>query len=284
MKKTNRSLTRIALGVRRRVLQVIHESGASHLGTSLSVVDILVGMYGSVDLRKIRNHDLDRDRIILSKGHGAAALYCVMEAFSLISPGELDSYHRPGSKMTGHVSHKVERVEHSTGALGHGLSVALGMAIALRNIGSKSRVLCVVGDGEIQEGSVWEAVMLWRHLALRNLVLLVDDNQISSITETHKVIDMRPLESRFRGFGLRCVTVDGHRPEDVRDAISQSARHQNPTVIVCKALKGKGVSFAEAEPIWHYRTVNKDDYLRGLDDLRREESELAQPSFRSTET
>jgi transketolase len=273
------SLDRIAYEVRRRVLGTIYEAGASHLGTSLSVVDILVGVYASVDLGKIRDQDTDRDRVILSKGHGAAALYCTLEAFSLLPPSEVNLYHLPGSILTGHVNHKVKAVEHSTGALGHGLSVALGMAIALKNRTSSSRVLCVLGDGELQEGSVWEAVMLWQHLGLRNLVLLVDDNQISSITETHRVINMQPLTSRFRGFGLRCVNIDGHRPEDVRMAILETSRHQKPTVILCRTIKGKGVSFAEGDPVWHYRSLSRDQYLSGLNDLERNEEALAEPDF-----
>lgn len=279
MSGTALGLNRIGYEVRRRVLEKIYEAGASHLGTSLSVVDVLVGIYGSVDLGKIRDQDTDRDRVILSKGHGAAALYCTLEAFSLLPPSEVNLYHLPGSILTGHVNHKVKAVEHSTGALGHGLSVALGMAIALKNRTSSSRVLCVLGDGELQEGSVWEAVMLWQHLGLRNLVLLVDDNQISSITETHRVINMQPLTSRFTGFGLRCVNIDGHRPEDVRMAILETSRHQKPTVILCRTIKGKGVSFAEGDPVWHYRSLSREQYLSGLNDLERNEEALAEPDF-----
>ena len=273
------SLDGIADQVRRRVLETIYKAGASHLGSSLSVVDVLVGIYGSVDLSKIRDQDADRDRIIVSKGHGAAALYCTLEAFSLLHPSGADSYHLSGSYLTGHVSHKVKAVEHSTGALGHGLSVALGMAIALNNRGSSSRVVCVVGDGELQEGSVWEAVMLWHHLNLRNLVLVVDDNQISSITETHRVINMQPLKSRFKGFGLRSVNIDGHRPEDVRMAILESSREKKPTVVLCRTVKGKGVSFAEGEPVWHYKSLSKDQYLSGLHDLERSEGDRAEPDY-----
>lgn len=253
--------------IRRRILSVLWRAKASHLGTSFSVVDILVAVYSSLDIDLIKSSSQARDRVLLSKGHGAAALYCTLEEFKLLSGQELDSYHTSGSYLTGHVSHKVPGVEHSTGALGHGLSVAIGMAIALKRMGSDSRVFCIVGDGEIQEGSVWEAVMLWKHLNLTNLTLFVDDNQISSIGPTRNVIDMHPLASRFGGFGLSCMNVDGHDPQELSKAINEARAATSPTVIICKTVKGKGASFAEDQPIWHYRTLDDVLYSTAIEEL-----------------
>jgi transketolase len=260
-------LEEAARRVRRRVLSALWKSKASHLGTSLSVVDILVSIYGSIDTGAVQSKSKVRDRVILSKGHGAAALYCVLEEFNLLSSQLVDSYHQSGSLLTGHVSHKVPGVEHSTGALGHGLSVAIGMAIGLRNRGSNSKVFCVVGDGEIQEGSVWEAVMLWKHLDLRNLILFVDDNKISSIDQTFKAIDMRPLDRRFDGFGINALNVDGHNYAEIVGAIQQSEEAASPTVLICSTVKGKGATFAEGQPIWHYRTLDDEHHRIGLNDL-----------------
>jgi transketolase len=260
-------LEEVGRRVRRRVISILWSAKASHLGTSLSVIDILVSIYSSIDLDAVRSGSPIRDRVIMSKGHGAAALYCVLEEYKLLSSEKVDSYHKAGSSLTGHVSHKVSGVEHSTGALGHGLSVAIGMAVALRNRGSDSRVFCVVGDGEIQEGSVWEAIMLWKHLDLRNLILFVDDNKISSIDKTKKVIDMSPLDQRFRGFGINAVNVDGHNAKGIVEAIEESKNAASPTVLVCSTVKGKGVSFAEGQPIWHYKTLDDEHLKIALGDL-----------------
>lgn len=253
--------------IRRRILSVIWQAKASHLGTSFSVVDILVAIYSSVNIDLIKSGSQVRDRVLLSKGHGAAALYCTLEEFQLLDGKQLDSYHKSGSYLTGHVSHKVPGVEHSTGALGHGFSVALGMAIALKRKGSDSRVFCVVGDGELQEGSIWEAVMLWKHLNLTNLTLLVDDNQISSIGPTRRVIDMHPLDMRFGGFGLSCINVDGHDPQELLEAMNKTKKATSPTVVICRTVKGKGASFAEGQPIWHYRTLDDALYSKAVKEL-----------------
>ncbi|MBM3514544.1 MAG: transketolase [Alphaproteobacteria bacterium] len=254
--------------VRRTVLDMLYRSKASHLGTNMSEIEILIAIFGAVDCIKIRDHAPDRSRVIISKGHGAAATYATMAHYGIIPFALLDSYHSNGSKLAGHVSHGVPGVEHSTGALGHGLSVAVGAAIGLRSRGFSSvPVFAVCGDGEIQEGSIWEAVMLARHLNLSNLVMLLDNNRISSITDTDKVIDLRPIERRFAGFDVFSCTVDGHSTEAVSAAIQRSLASGKPGVIVCDTIKGKGVAFAEGQPIWHYRSLNDDLYRQAIDGL-----------------
>ena len=247
-----------AIRIRRRVIDVLHSASASHLGSNMSMVETLVAFYSAADTQKIRQDDPNRDRIIVSKGHSAAVTYATLEDFGLL-PGEvLDTYHTSGSLLSGHVSHKVQSVEHSTGALGHGLSVALGMAIGLQDRAPESRIFCICGDGEIQEGSVWEALLLWSHLGLKNLILAIDHNRISSITNTHDVINMDPLSERFKGLGFAVETVDGHDIEAILTVVQSTANSERPTIIVCETVKGKGVSFAENEPIWHYRTLNDE--------------------------
>lgn len=247
--------------IRLSVLDMLYRAKASHLGSSMSAVEMLVAMYGSVDVKKIRESHADRSRVIVSKGHCAAATYATMGHFDIIPMALLESYHRDGSLLGGHVSHAVAGVEHSTGALGHGINVAVGCALGLRSRGARDALaLALVGDGEIQEGSVWEALMLAAHLKLNNFVALVDNNRISSITDTEKVLDMSPLTARFGGFGLGVREVDGHDVEAIMAAVRELTAGDNAGVIVCNTVKGKGVPFAENQPIWHYRSLNDELY------------------------
>jgi transketolase len=249
--------------VRLSILDMLYRAKASHLGSSMSVVEMLIAMYGSTDIRKIRDRAPDRSRIIVSKGHCAAATYATMGHFGILPMAMLDTYHTDGSLLAGHVNHAVPAVEHSTGALGHGINVAVGCAIGLRSRGSKNALaLTLVGDGEIQEGSVWEALMLASHLKLNNFVLLVDNNRISSITNTEKVLDMRPLDARFSGFGLAVREVDGHDVDAISTAIRELTAGDRAGVVICNTTKGKGVPFAENQPIWHYRSLNDELYAQ----------------------
>ena len=256
------------LSIRRNVLEILHNAQASHLGSSMSIVEILTAMYSLTDIDKIITHDPDRDRIIVSKGHAAAATYAVMHEFGLMDRIDLLSYHQKGSKLQGHVSHGVRNVEHSTGALGHGLSVGVGHAIYLKSKNSNARTMVLCGDGEIQEGSIWEALMLASTRKLNNLVLLVDVNGISSIKRTEEVISTGELRERFEGFGLRVLKVDGHDVIAIREAILTSQSERSPLVVLCQTIKGKGVSFAENEAIWHYRSLNNEAYEQALGGLQ----------------
>lgn len=249
------------VAVRLTILEMLYRSKASHLGSNMSVVEMLIAMFGSVDVTSIRDRAPDRSRVIVSKGHCAAATYATMFHFGIIPKKLIDTYHTDGSTLAGHVSHAVPGVEHSTGALGHGIGVGVGCAIGLRSRGFRNAlVLTLLGDGEIQEGSVWEAFMLAVHHKLSNFVALIDNNGISSITNTEKVLDMRPLGARFSGFGLEVREVNGHDVEEIRLAIRELSEGSGPGVIVCNTVKGKGIPFAEGNPIWHYRSLNEELY------------------------
>lgn len=258
--------------VRRTVLTMLHRSGASHLGSSMSLIEMLVAAYGSVDVEKIRTEAPDRSRILVSKGHGAAATYATLHHFGLLGREDMESYHLEGSVLAGHVSHSVPGVEHSTGALGHGLPVACGIALGLRSRGYRdASVFALLGDGEIQEGSVWESLMYAHHHNLSNLIPMVDNNRISSITRTDEVINMTPLADRFTGFGFTVHEVDGHDVRAITAAIIDIQRQESPGVIICNTIKGYGVPFAEGEPIWHYRSLSDDLYKEALAHLDGEE-------------
>jgi len=258
----------VAKRIRRTVLQMLASSNASHLGPNMSVIEILIAMYSSVDLDLIKNHDSSRSRVVISKGHCAAATYAVLSEFELLPKKLLEDYHKDNSFLAGHVSHMVPFVEHSTGALGHGINVAVGCAIGLRSRGfNNSKVLTLVGDGEIQEGSVWEALMLAGHMQLPNFVLLVDNNQISSICRTREVINLEPFSSKFEAFGLLTYEVDGHSIDKICAAIGKIGLSSRPGVVICNTIKGKGIKFAENDPEWHYRKLNHDLLTQALADL-----------------
>lgn len=257
--------TVIANAVRKTILKMLYKAGASHLGSNMSTIEMMIGMFSSVDCKKIIDHSTDRSRIIISKGHCAAATYATMAHFGIIPFDVLETYHQDGSFLEGHVSHTVMGVEHSTGALGHGLNVAVGCALGFKSkniLDEKVLVLC--GDGEIQEGSIWEGLMFAVHKKLNNLCVLIDNNRISSITKTEDVIDLRPLRSRFEGFGLNVYEVEGHDVSAISECIAKAKDFTVPTVIICNTIKGKDVPFAEWEPVWHYRSLNEELFNQAI--------------------
>ena len=266
--KDLKELKELAVTVRSDILNISYEANASHIGSALSCVEILISVYSSLDINAIIKNSDTRDRVILSKGHAAAALYSTLKAFGLITANTLASYRKPESVLMGHVSHEVFGVEHSTGALGHGLSVGVGHAIYLKEFSNSARVYVICGDGEIQEGSVWEALMLISTRNLNNLVVLIDSNKISSITDTEKVINTGKLEERFKGFGFNVISVNGHDIKEIMKAIGNSNNMTSPTVVVCNTVKGKGVSFAENSAVWHYKTLTHETLEIALNELK----------------
>lgn len=253
------------IAVRRSILEMLYKAGASHLGSGMSAVEMLIAMFSSIECDKIIRHSNDRSRILISKGHCAAATYATMAHFGIIPFDILETYHQNGSLLTGHVNHEVFGVEHSTGALGHGLNVGVGCALGLkaRNI-STAKVLVLCGDGEIQEGAIWEGLMFAVHHKLNNLCVLIDNNRISSITRTEEVIDLRPLKNRFEGFGLNTYEVDGHNITEIMQVIKNSENFEKPTVIICNTIKGKDVPFAEWDPVWHYKSLNEELFKQAM--------------------
>ena len=208
--------------LRRKILEIIHLSQASHIGSSFSIVEILSAVYRSVNREKIKRQQDDRDRVILSKGHSAAALYVALNYFGLMSSKKLEMYHHNNSLLGGHVSHNVAHVEHSTGALGHGLSVAVGIGIGLKAKNIDSRVYVIVGDGELHEGSNWEALLLAGHLQLNNVCLLIDNNCLSGVCSVNDCCKLKPLNTKLESFGLEIYEVDGHDEEEIYSTIQKS--------------------------------------------------------------
>jgi len=231
------------------------------------MVEILDAVYESVDLDKIKRGDKDRDRVIVSKGHSAAAVYVLMAEHGLMDQAMLETYGKNGSLLSGHVSHFIPRVEHSTGALGHGLSVGVGAAIGLRARHFPSRVFIITGDGEMHEGSNWEACMLAGHLKLNKLCVLVDANNLCGITHTAQVCSLEPWLDKFRAFGFAAYEADGHDEGALRGLIRKTGGADRPVAIVCRTVKGKGVSFIENQNAWHYRPPDKEALEKILAEL-----------------
>ena len=243
----------LARRARISALQMVHRARASHIGAALSMVDLLAVLYA--DILRVRPSDpswAGRDRLIVSKGHGAVGLYAVLAEIGFFPAEELQTSGQDGTRLMGHVSHKVPGVELSTGALGHGLSVAAGLAIGL----PKQRIFCLVGDGELNEGSNWEAIMFAAHHRLSNLTLLVDQNGIQSLGRVEEVLDMGNLATKFEAFGWRTMEIDGHDHPAIRAALEPSRTCQ-PTCLIARTVKGKGVDFMEDRLEWHYRSPNE---------------------------
>jgi transketolase len=250
--------------VRRTTIEMLYGARASHLGPSMSVVDILCAIYGLSDLARIREWAENRDRIFLSKGHAAAGLYATLWHFGLLDLDPREQYCREGSVFAGHASHAVRSVEHSTGALGHGLPVAAGCAFGLRSRGfDDSRVYVVVGDGEMQEGSNWEALMFARHHKLSNLTVIVDANGISSIRPTREVIDLEPMAGAFTGLGFAVEEATGDAAS-IDGALRRLHASNQPSVLIARTTKGQGIPFAENQPIWHYRSLDEKLFTEAM--------------------
>lgn len=265
-----RSLKSEADSSRRAVLRMIRQAGLGHVGGDLSVLDILTCLY-VVTLRvDPASPDWpDRDRFILSKGHCAAALYTTLAHSGFFPIEELDTFMAPLSALNGHADrNKVPGVETNAGALGHGLPVGVGAAIAAKLAGSARRVYVVLGDGELQEGSNWEAMMTAGHRGLDNLVAVVDRNRLQQGARTEMTNRLDPLADRWRSFGWRVAEVDGHDHLALLQAWAPTKNGQ-PTCVIANTIKGKGVSFMEDRVEWHHKVPSAEQTEAALAELSR---------------
>jgi transketolase len=253
-----------SLYLRHLIVRALAGGKRGHIGSSMSLVEIMRVLYD--DILRYRPHEpdwQDRDRCILSKGHGCLALYVVLADKGFFPLEVLDTFCKRDSILGGHPeAGKVPGVEASTGSLGHGVPIAVGRAMALRMRKSDSRVFVVTGDGEINEGSVWEAALSASKHRLDNLTLLVDYNKIQSAGLTAEILDLEPLLDKWRAFGFAAAEVDGHDVDALRDLLRRTPLAPGrPTAIVCHTVKGKGISFAEHDPEWHHKSSLKPDVI-----------------------
>ncbi|HVN76752.1 MAG TPA: transketolase [Thermoanaerobaculaceae bacterium] len=253
--------------IRRIVLEQSNRAHVGHIGSALSVADILASLYGSV-LRVKAPDDPDRDRFLLSKGHAALALYAALHLRGWVGRAELDSYCGDGTLLGVHPEHSLAGVDFSTGSLGLGLSFAAGAALGARLAGSPRRAFALLSDAECNEGSTWEAAMFAAHHRLANLFALVDENGQQALGYTRDVLDLSPLEARWEAFGWDVVGVDGNDAAAVTRAIAGAdSRGERPHAVVCHTVFGKGVSFMERKVKWHYSPMSAEEYERAMREI-----------------
>lgn len=239
--------------IRRHGIEMTHLSGGSHIGAILSVADIIAVLYADILKYDISNPRWDnRDRFILSKGHAGGAVYAALAEVGFFEVSELKTHYQNGSRLSGHVSHHIPGVDFSTGSLGHGLSAGAGMALAAKQDDKKHRVFVVLGDGECNEGSIWEAAQLASHFGLDNLIAIVDNNKMQSLDYCDNTLSSGALADKWRAFGWNTVTVNGHSHSDLTNVLSTQSDGR-PKVIIAETVKGKGVSFMQEDILWHYR-------------------------------
>ena len=260
----------LAAKVRRHVLTMTHLGKSSHIGSILSMTDVMAVLYG--EIMSYRADDpkwSDRDRFILSKGHAGAGVYATLAECGFMSIEKLKTHYQDGSDLSGHVSHKgVPGVELSTGSLGHGLGVASGMALSAKRTQKSHRVYCVLSDGECDEGSNWEAILFSSHHKLDNLTTVVDYNKIQSLAPTQETMALEPFADKWKAFGWNVIESDGHDHKSLKAALHKnSVITDMPTCVIAHTTKGKGVSFMENSVLWHYRTPQGEEYEAALKEL-----------------
>ena len=266
---TRDRLVQLATQIRRLALITASRAGGGHPGADLSVADILAALFFSVLLVDPSNPgDPERDRFVLSKGHAAASLYSTLALRGFLPVEELSTFLQPNSRLGGHPSHRhLPVIEASTGPLGHGLPIAVGMALAARLDRSTRSTFVLTGDGELEEGSNWEAIMLAAHYRLANLTLIVDRNGMQQGDTTEATVRLEPLAAKLEAFGWTVQAVDGHDPAALVEALSRSATDERPKCVLARTHKGRGVSFMEDQPGWHNKVISEDDLQRALAEL-----------------
>lgn len=266
----SRELKLKALDIRRDVITLIHNAGCGHIGGDMSEIDTLTALYYKhLNCSPEQCDDPERDRFVLSKGHSVEALYCILADRGYFEKEELmRTYSAYRSRFIGHPNNKIPGVEMNTGSLGHGLSVAVGMAQAGKLDGRKYRVYVMMGDGELAEGSVWEGAMAGAHYKLDNLIALIDRNRLQISGSTEDVMRQDSQEERWRAFGWNVLSIPGNDMDEIDHAILQAEGNVGaPSVIILNTTKGSGVSFMENRAEWHHKVMNDEQYHAALAEL-----------------
>ncbi len=270
MPKLAENYEKLPREIRRRIVRMVFRSQTSHIGSALSVVDILTVLYFKILSIDPKNPQAeDRDRFILSKGHSCAALYATLALRGFFSEEILESYCQDDGRLPGHATmHCVPGVEVSTGSLGHGLAIGSGMAIAAKRANQKYRVFALLSDGECDEGSVWEAAMFAGHHKLDNLTAVIDRNRIQAFGSTDQVLDLEPLADKWTAFGWAVRKIDGHDYVQIEETLADVPfEPKKPSAIIAQTIKGKGVSFMENKLAWHYKSPNAEQLAQALAEL-----------------
>lgn len=263
-------LQREAQELRITIIDMIHKAGSGHSGGSLSCAEILTVLYGEImNIRPKEPQWPERDRFVLSKGHAAPALYAVLAKKGYFDPAELNTLRQMESCLQGHpCMFKLPGVEMSTGSLGMGISVGVGMALAAKLLGRSYRTFVLCGDGELQEGQNWEAMMSVAKWKLDNLVILIDRNHVQLDGTVEEVMPMGDLKAKLEAFGLHTIACDGHHAQSILDACKEALQKRGPVAIIAETVKGKGISFMEGQSAWHGKPIGKDEYTQAMKELK----------------
>jgi transketolase len=263
----------LANKIRKHAVKMCSAGGSSHVGSILSIADILAVLYGSVlNVKSDKPRWPQRDRFILSKGHAGAGVYAALAESGFMTIDKLKTHYKDGSDLSGHVSHKgIPGVELSTGSLGHGLPVGVGMALSAKINNENHRVFVLMSDGECNEGSNWEAIMFASHHKLNNLVAIIDRNYLQSIKSTEDTLALEPFAEKWNAFGWDVLEIDGHSIEVLLKSMEQN-KSKKPLCIIASTVKGKGVSFMENQVLWHYRSPQDDEYNAAILELEKKDA------------
>ncbi len=250
----------LATKIRKNILDAILKSKASHIASAMSIVDILAVLYGYEFVLPHKN------QFILSKGHAGIAVYSTLNIMSIISDEMFNSYYMNGSHLGGHVSHKnVPGVTLSTGSLGGGIAVANGICLANKINNIDSKVYVIVGDGEIQEGSIWESVLFAAHHKLDNLILFIDRNRLQGCGSDSDILNLDNIQNKFIAFNWETIEINGHNHDEIINALTMNTT--KPLCIIANTIKGKGISFMEHNNLWHYKNIQEDNYKEATKEL-----------------
>lgn len=256
--------------IRKWVLHMTSRAKSGHTGTNFSTADLLAVLYGSIlNVRPKEPMWSIRDRFILSKGHGCAAVYAALALKGFFPLDWLDTYYRDGGKLVGHITHKgVPGIEASTGSLGHGLPIGCGMALAGKRNKESWRTFVLLSDGELDEGSNWEAILFAAHHQLDNLIAIIDYNKLQSLTWVKDTLNLEPLADKWKAFGWSVKTIDGHDTGAIETTLKNVPFEPGkPSCVIADTVKGKGVSFMEHRNLWHYRSADEKEFAIAMKEL-----------------
>lgn len=263
------NLKKLANENRKRIIELVYHAQAGHPGGALSIIDILTAIYElDVDFKSEI-----RSKVVLSKGHAVPALYAILNSKGIIKDEEMTTFRKINSRLQGHpFTGTIPEVDATTGLLGQGLSIAVGMAIAKRNKGDNHYVYAIVGDGEMQEGQIWESLLQAAHYKLNNLILVVDYNKLSSYGDVNESMNLEPLVDKIKAFNFHTIEIDGNNMEQVVNALNEAYKIKDkPIAIVCNTIKGKGISYMENNPKWHTGQISDEEYKIAMQDLEKVE-------------
>ena len=262
-------LKKLAKENRKRIIDLVYLGQSGHPGGSLSIIDMLTAIYElDVDLNAEK-----RSKVVLSKGHTVPALYAVLNSKGVVKDEEMSTFRKINSRLQGHpFTGTISEVDATTGLLGQGLSIAVGMAIAKKNTGDNHHVYVIVGDGEMQEGQIWESLLQAAHYKLNNLILVIDYNKLSSFRNVNESMNLESLTDKVKAFNFHTIEIDGHDMEQIVNSLEEAYKVQDkPIVIICNTAKGKGISYMENNPAWHTGKITEEQYQIAMQDLEKAE-------------